>query len=57
MKRRAEFLEFQQIVMRDAPDFNIGVPRWITIHNKRVMGHSITADGIEGNLAHAYIAS
>jgi peptide/nickel transport system permease protein len=55
-KRRAEFLEFQQIVMRDAPDINIGVPRWVTIYNKRVLGHSITADGIEGNLAHAYIA-
>ena len=55
-KRRAEFLEFQQIVMRELPDFNIGVPRWITIHNKRVLGHSITADGVEGNLAHAFIA-
>ena len=55
-KRRAEFMEFQQIVMRDAPDINVGVPHWYTIHNKRALGHSITADGIEGNLAHAYIA-
>ncbi len=56
-KRIAEFMEFQQIVMADAPDINIGVPRWYTIHNKRAQGHSITADGIEGNFAHAYIAS
>jgi peptide/nickel transport system substrate-binding protein len=56
-KRRSEFLEFQQIVMHDLPDINIGVPRWVTIYNKRVQGHSITADGIEGNLAHAYIAA
>ncbi|HEY0184787.1 MAG TPA: ABC transporter substrate-binding protein [Rhodopila sp.] len=56
-KRRAEFLEFQQIVMRDAPDINFGVPHWITIHNKRAQGHSRTADGIEGNLAYAYIES
>ena len=56
-KRKAEFMEFQQIVMTDAPDINIGVPRWYTIHNKRAQGHSITADGIEGNFAHAYIAS
>ena len=55
-KRRAEFMEFQQIVMHDAPDINVGVPHWYTIHNKRALGHSITADGIEGNLAHAYIA-
>jgi peptide/nickel transport system substrate-binding protein len=56
-KRRAEFLEFQDITMHDVPDINIGVPRWVTIHNKRAQGHSITADGLEGNLAHAYIAS
>jgi peptide/nickel transport system substrate-binding protein len=57
VKRRAMFMEFQQIVMHDAPDINVGVPRWYTIHNKRALGHSITADGIEGNFAHAYIAS
>jgi peptide/nickel transport system substrate-binding protein len=56
-KRHAEFLEFQQIVMREAPDINIGVPRWVTIYNKRVQGHSVTADGIEGNLAYANIMS
>ena len=56
-KRVAEWMEFQQIVMHDAPDINIGVPRWITIYNRRVQGHSITADGIEGNLAYAYVAS
>ncbi len=56
-KRRAEFLEFQNIVMHDAPDINVGVPRWITIYNPRVQGHTHTADGIEGNLAYTYIAS
>ena len=56
-KRRAEFLEFQRIVMHDASDINIGVPRWVTIYNKRVQGRSITADGIEGSLSYAYIAS
>ena len=42
--------------MRELPDINIGVPRWVTIHNKRALGHSVTADGIEGNFAYAYIA-
>jgi len=56
-KRIQEWLKFQQIVMHDAPDINVGVPRWYTIFNPRVQGHSVTADGIEGNLAHAYIAS
>lgn len=56
-KRRAQFLEFQRIVMHDAPDVQVGVPRWYTIHNRRAQGHSVTADGIEGNFAHAFIAS
>jgi peptide/nickel transport system substrate-binding protein len=56
-KRHAEFQEFQHIVMQDAPDINIGVPRWVTIYNKRVQGHSVAADGIEGSLAYTYIAS
>jgi peptide/nickel transport system substrate-binding protein len=56
-KRRAEYMEFQHIVMRNLPDINIGVPRWVTIYNPQDQGHSRTADGIEGNLASAYIAS
>ena len=54
-RRKAEFMEFQQIVMADAPDINVGVP-WYTIHNPRALGHSVTADGIEGSLSYAYIA-
>jgi peptide/nickel transport system substrate-binding protein len=56
-KRVAEFMEFQDIVMHDLPDINVGVPKWVTIHNKRVQGHSVTADGIEGNLAYTHIVS
>ncbi|MBW6398202.1 ABC transporter substrate-binding protein [Roseomonas sp. HJA6] len=56
VKRKAMFKEFQEIVMREIPDVNIGVPRWYTIHNRRALGHSVTADGIEGSFSHAYIA-
>jgi peptide/nickel transport system substrate-binding protein len=56
-KRVAMFMEFQQVVMHDAPDINVGVPHWYTIHSKRALGHSVTADGIEGNFADAYIVS
>jgi peptide/nickel transport system substrate-binding protein len=55
-KRIDEWMEFQRITMRELPDINIGVPRWVTIHSKRALGHSVTADGIEGNFAYAYIA-
>lgn len=44
------------IMMHDAPGLSIGVPRWHTIRNRRAWGRSVTADGIEGNLAHACIA-
>lgn len=54
-KRKALFAEFQTLIMTDVPDINIGVPVWLTIHTKRALGHSITADGIEGNLAYAYV--
>ena len=57
VKRKAEFKEFQQIVMAEAPDINVGVPRWYTIHNKRALGHSVSADGVEGSFAFAHIAS
>jgi len=56
-KRRQLFLDFQKIVMTDLPCIDFGVPRWYTIHNKRAQGHSVTADGLEGNFAYAYIAS
>ena len=55
--RVAEWMEFQQIVMHDVPAINVGVPNWITIHNNRIQSHSVTANGSEGNLAHAYIAN
>jgi peptide/nickel transport system substrate-binding protein len=52
-KRKAEFMEFQQIVT--PPTSTSAFRRWYTIHNKRALG--VTADGIEGNLAFAYMAS
>jgi len=56
-RRKELFLEFQKIVMADLPNINIGVPRWYTIHTKRALGHSVTADGLEGNLAYAYVTA
>jgi peptide/nickel transport system substrate-binding protein len=54
-KKRVEmFKEFQQIVMRDVPDINLCMPVWLTISNSKLKDHSVTADGMEGNLSHAY---
>jgi peptide/nickel transport system substrate-binding protein len=54
--RREQFVEFQKIIETEVPEYIVGVPVWMTIHNKRALGHSVTADGLEGNLAHAFIA-
>lgn len=49
------FKEFQQIVARDVPDLNLYQPEFITIANQRVHDHSLTADGVESNLADVYL--
>ncbi|MGL9721325.1 ABC transporter substrate-binding protein [Symbiopectobacterium sp.] len=54
-KRIAQFRQFQQIVMHDAPDINLLSPQFITIYNPRVHDHSPTADGVEGNLAGVWV--
>jgi peptide/nickel transport system substrate-binding protein len=54
-KRREQFVEFQTIIKTEVPEYVIGVPVWTTIYNKRAWGHSVTADGLEGNMAHAFV--
>ena len=40
---------------RDVPDLNLYQPVFITIANQRVHDHSLTADGVESNLADVYV--
>ncbi len=40
---------------RDVPDLNRYQPVFITIANQRVHDHSLTADGVESNLADAWV--
>lgn len=56
-KRIEMFKEFQSIVMAQLPDVNLCMPNWLTIHNPKLIDHSVTADGAEGNFAHAYFAA
>ncbi|MDQ2188040.1 ABC transporter substrate-binding protein [Alcaligenaceae bacterium A4P071] len=55
VKRVALFKEFQEIVARDIPDLNLYQPEFITIAHQRVHDHSLTADGVESNLADVYV--
>ncbi|PKU22119.1 ABC transporter substrate-binding protein [Telmatospirillum siberiense] len=54
-KRFAQFQEFQRIVEEEIPAVNLYQPEFITIANARVHDHSLTADGVESNLADAYV--
>lgn len=45
------FQAFQRRVMEDLPDLTLLAPKQITIASKRIADHTITADGLAGNLA------
>jgi hypothetical protein len=47
--------DFQKIVVRDLPDLTLLAPAQITICNKKIVDHTVMADGISGNLADVYI--
>jgi peptide/nickel transport system substrate-binding protein len=55
--RIAKWKAIQDIVMRDVPNFPIAMPSWLTISQGRVKDHSTNAEGFEGSLARAYLAS
>jgi peptide/nickel transport system substrate-binding protein len=52
--RREYFRQFQKIVVSDLPDVTLLVPTQITIANKRIVGHTLTADGAAANFAETY---
>jgi peptide/nickel transport system substrate-binding protein len=56
-KRVEEWKQFQQIVCRDIPLVNLVTLRQVTIYNKRVHDHTLTADGLNGNLSGVFIAN
>jgi peptide/nickel transport system substrate-binding protein len=56
VRRRAQFARFQDLVARDLPDLTLLAPRQFTVFNPRVVDHTITADGVNGNLADAFVA-
>jgi peptide/nickel transport system substrate-binding protein len=45
------FRSFQRRVIEDLPDLTLLAPKQITIASRRISDHTVTADGIAGNLA------
>ncbi|WP_347557511.1 ABC transporter substrate-binding protein [Robbsia sp. KACC 23696] len=54
-KRIALFKAFQQKVGADLPIYNLITLKQVTIYNKRVHQHTVTADGLDGNLADVFL--
>jgi len=50
-QRRELFARFQKAVVTDLPDVTLLAPQQITIANRRVVVHSLTADGPAANMA------
>jgi peptide/nickel transport system substrate-binding protein len=55
-RRRALYLQFQQIVMRDAVTLPLVAWSMPVLSQRRVRNISVTADGVLGNFASAYLA-
>ncbi|MGE0733852.1 MAG: ABC transporter substrate-binding protein [Alphaproteobacteria bacterium] len=54
-KRKALFAEMQKLAMTDLPYLPLTHLDMVTIYNKRVRNHTITADGVHANFADVYI--
>ncbi|MFM0155193.1 ABC transporter substrate-binding protein [Paraburkholderia sediminicola] len=50
------FRKFQQVVGRDLPIIDLVTLRQVTLYNRRVHNHTVTADGLDGNLADVFLA-
>jgi peptide/nickel transport system substrate-binding protein len=57
VRRRERFAAFQNLIARDLPDLTLLAPRQFTIFNPRVVDHTITADGINGNFADVLVTA
>ncbi len=56
-RRVSLYRQFQQAVYRDLPILNLVAPRMITLANRRVHDHTVTAQGLEGNLADVWLSA
>jgi peptide/nickel transport system substrate-binding protein len=54
-QRLKEFTDFQRQVIQDLPDITVAAVYYATIVDRKVIDHTLTADGICGNLADVYI--
>jgi peptide/nickel transport system substrate-binding protein len=56
-KRYDRFVAFQKLIVRDIPDLTLLAPLQFTVFHRRIVDHTVTADGVNGSLANAYISA
>jgi len=56
-KRVAQWKEAQEAIVADLPDINLVASPELTIFDKRVVDHTVTGDGIMGNLAGVWLSA
>lgn len=56
-KRVAQWTEIQQVLVEDVPAIDIAAAPDITIFNKRIVGHTVGAEGVTGSLAFASLVT
>jgi len=56
-KRVAQWTEIQHLIVEDLPEIGIGSSPDTTLYNKRLVDHTVGAEGSGGSLAFAYIAA
>lgn len=56
-RRVALYKQFQQTVYRDLPILNLVAPRMVTLANRRVHDHTVSAQGLEGNFADVWLSA
>jgi peptide/nickel transport system substrate-binding protein len=54
-RRVEEFAAFQRLVIRDLPDITVATVFNATIADRKVIDHTVGAEGVAGNLADVYI--
>ena len=56
-KRTAQWKQAQELIVADLPDINMVSPPELTIFDKKVVDHTVGADGIMGNLADVWLSA
>jgi len=54
-KRITQWKQIQEILIEDLPDINIVAVPELTIYDRKVVDHTVGADGVMGNLADVYL--